>query len=227
MVAQPRVPWGVSRQPHFRQSSRVHLGKGHSRRRTSGPVGRVYVQLAIHTGRGLVVRQPHPSPSPSVVLGLRATGFDWSQKDEFQINEMFLFRVPLFKTCPHFLRGRLREAFQVALRERFRAKLMGDEEGHVRGWKLFALVPTMLLHRPRGTGSVGRSELGHRAGRWTELVLEATQQGVSHASRCERSAEADRAHRGKAAEARVQRGQVSRARQELTGAKLAPKDRLL
>ena len=103
-----------------------------------------------------------------------------------------------------------------------------DCEGH-RGWKLFALVPMMLLHRPRGTGSVGRSELVHRAdkfaaGRWTELVVEATQHQVSHIPRRERTEEADRQHRGKAAQACVQRGQVSRARQELTGAQLAPKD---
>ena len=165
-----------------------------------------------------------------MVVGPRATaGFDWSLLDDFQIDEIFLLRVTMLKTCPHFMRGRLREAFQVALRERFRAKLMGDEEGQIRGWKLFALVPMMLLHRPRGTGSVGRSELVHRAdkfaaGRWTELVVEATQHQVSQAPRGERTEEADREHRGKAAQARVQRGQVSRARQELTGAKLAPKD---
>ena len=59
----------------------------------------VYVQLAIHMGRELVP-QPHP-PSPAVVLGPRA-GFDWSLLDEFQIDEIFLFRVPMLKSCPHF-----------------------------------------------------------------------------------------------------------------------------
>ena len=109
----------------------------------------------------------------------------------------------MLKSCPHFLRGRLRDCFQVALRERYLAKFRGDEAGQVRGWKLFALVPMMMLHRPQGSGSVGRSELVHRA---------ATQ----HQDECERH--------GRAVQARVQRGQVSRARQELVGAKLAPKD---
>ena len=174
----------------------------------------VYVQLAIHMGCELGVPQPHLTPSPPVVVGPRATaGFDWSLLDDFQIDEIFLFRVTMLKTCPHFMRSLLREAFQVALRERFRAKLMGDEEGQIRGWKLFAMEPMMLLHRPRGNGSVGRSELVHRAdrfaaGRWTELVLEATQHQVSQAPRGERTEEADREHRGKAAQARVQRGQV-------------------
>ena len=40
----------------------------------------------------------------------------------------------------------------------------------------------------------------------------------------ERREAEERERRGKAAQARVQRGQVSRARQELTGAALAPKN---
>ena len=181
-------------------------------------------------GRELVAPQPHPIPQEPVVSGRRETAdVDWGQLDQFQVDDLFLTRVPMLKSCPHFLRGRLREAFQVALRERFRAKLMGDEDGQVRGWKLFALVPMMLLHRPCGTGSVGRCELVHRAdrfaaGRWAELIREATQHQAVHTPRCERSEEADQQHRGKAAQERVQRGQVSRARHELTGAKLVPKD---
>ena len=187
----------------------------------------VYVQLAIHMGRELVAPQPHPIPQEPVVSGRRETaGVDWEQLGQFQVDDIFLTRVPMLESCPHFLRGRLGEAFQVALRERFRAKLMGDEDGQVRGWKLFALVPMMLLHRPFGTGSVGGCELVHRAdwfaaGRWAELIREATQRQAVHTPRCERSEEQ---HRGKAAQERVQRGQVSRARHELTGAKLAPKD---
>ena len=32
---------------------------------------------------------------------------------------------------------------------------MQDEQAEIRAWKLFGLVPLMLLHRPRGTGAVG------------------------------------------------------------------------
>ena len=41
---------------------------------------------------------------------------------------------------------------------------MGEE----RAWKLFALVPIMLLHRPRNTWSVGRSELAQHV--WMILM---------------------------------------------------------
>ena len=63
----------------------------------------VYVQLAIHMGRELVVPQPDPVPSRPEVPGPRVSGFDWAQLDEFHIDEVFLLRVPMLKTCPHFL----------------------------------------------------------------------------------------------------------------------------
>ena len=105
-----------------------------------------------------------------------------------------------------------------------------DELGEIRAWKLFALVPTMLLHRPRGTGALGRSELSFRAeefarGHWRALIEAALQDSPAQSrARPERSDTEERERRGKAAQARVQRGQVSRARQELTGAALAPKN---
>ena len=92
----------------------------------------VYVKLAIHLGRCLTVPQSqHP------IREVRAN-FDWAQLDQFQIEDLFLHPIPMLKSCPHFLRGQFRECFQVALRERFLAKLRGDEAGQVRGWKLFA-----------------------------------------------------------------------------------------
>ena len=44
-----------------------------------------------------------------------------------------------------------------------------DELGEIRAWKLFALVPTMLLHKPRGAGAVGRSELFFRAEEFAKI----------------------------------------------------------
>ena len=145
------------------------------------------------------------------------------------MEDIFRTRVPMLKSCPHFLRGRLRESFQVALRERHRAKMVQDEQAEIRAWKLFGLVPLMLIHRPSGTGAVGRSELCHRAdefarGHWSKLVTDALQICPHHARpRAERSESEEQVRRGKAAQARVHCGQVSRA-QELTGATLAPKN---
>ena len=61
------------------------------------------------------------------------------------------------------MRGRLRQSFDLALRERHRAHLAGDRVAENRAWKLFGLIPRLLLHRPRGSGSVGRDELCSRA----------------------------------------------------------------
>ena len=72
----------------------------------------------------------------------------------------------------------LRESFNLALRERFRASLEGNVEVETRAWKLFGLIPFLLLHRLAGTGSVGRTELAQRAddfarGLWTDLIRKA------------------------------------------------------
>ena len=53
----------------------------------------------------------------------------------------------MLKSCPYFFRGRLRNSFRVALEERHRAEGEGDELAEERAWKLFALVPRMLMHR--------------------------------------------------------------------------------
>ena len=73
--------------------------------------------------------------------------------DGVDLQEELVNRVPMLKSCPHFLRGRLRDCLAVALRQRHRAKLSG---GQTRAWKLFCLIPKMLMHTPRNTGSVGR-----------------------------------------------------------------------
>ena len=78
--------------------------------------------------------------------------------------ETFFCNASLFcSSVLVFLRGRLRFCFFVALRECHRAQLATDSVVESRAWKLFGLVPIMLLHRPGHTGSVGRDELFHRA----------------------------------------------------------------
>ena len=132
----------------------------------------------------------------------------------------------MLKSCPHFLRGRLRFSFLIALRERHRAMMANDWVAEERAWKLFGLGPAMLLHRPRHTGSVGRDELAKRAddfgrGKWTELIEGARGNVQDHCSSAD--VVKDDARREEAAQSRVRRGQVSRVRHELTGTPLAPK----
>ena len=151
----------------------------------------------------------------------------WAQLDNIDVQELFQQRVPILKTCPHFLKGRLRHCFFIALHERLKRKLEADPVGEERAWKLFALVSIMLVHRLRNTRSVGRSKLAQRvedfdAGRWSELLNEARREVVRVGEpHCKGD---EKARRVAAAQRRVERGQISRARQELTGASLAPKN---
>ena len=164
---------------------------------------------------------PAPQRVPNRPNGI--SNQSWEQLDSVDSREVFLQRVPMLKSCPRFLRGRLRFCFGVALRERNRAKLEGDQIAESRAWKLFGLVPTMLLHRPKHS----RDELAKRAddfaqGRWLSLLTTAQQQNTVRITRTEQVD--DHVRRGMAAQSRVERGHVSRARHELTGAPLAPKN---
>ena len=106
--------------------------------------------------------------------------------------------------------------------------MVGDAQAETRGWKLFALIPMMLLHRPHGSKAVGREELVRRAeefsrGRWTDLVSQA-QQHRDFSPRVQPQTDEDHMElRGHAAMAKIQSGQVSRAHPVLTGAPLAPR----
>ena len=115
----------------------------------------VFVALVLHTGREIRVEpalEATEAPPRDSVLG------GWAQLDEVDLQEELLNRVPMLKSCPHFLRGRMRECFAVALRERHCAKLAGEVLCQTRAWKLFCLVPKML-HRPRNTSN---ETSGHR-----------------------------------------------------------------
>ena len=88
------------------------------------------------------------------------------------------------KNIPKFLRGPIRSALRLALRE-----ITESQEDHARstrGWKLLMLLPRMLLFRlPRG-GNVSKQKLNQRfddfaRGRWASL-LEASRSSVEAAS---------------------------------------------
>ena len=139
----------------------------------------------------------------------------WEQLDSVDLSQWFEMRVSMLKTCPFFFRGRLRQSFTVALRERYRAMQVEDTQAEERAWKLFGLILIMLMHRPRGTGAVGRDELAQRAddfarGQWTELLQKASQTTVQPRPVTGQNAVDEVVRRGRAAMNRVQRGQVSR-----------------
>ena len=87
------------------------------------------------------------------------------------MEEEFDERACVMKSVPRFLRGPYRIAMRVALEEIESA----DDTRRERGWKLFLLLPRLLLHRsPRG-GTIPRSKLLKRfdlfnRGEWISLL---------------------------------------------------------
>ena len=79
------------------------------------------------------------------------------------------------KSILRFLRGPFKNALKVAME----AALQEDELSQERGWKLFVMLPRMLLHRPPRGGNIAREKLISRfelftRGEWSSL-LEASQ----------------------------------------------------
>ena len=151
----------------------LHIG-----RMTGGPRG--------DTPRAIIQRPCCPAARGSRNGSVPASS--WQELDAVNVEDVFFRRVPMLRSCPRFLRGRFRECFSLGLRERFRAKQEGDVTAEIRGWKLFLLVPMMILHKTSGTSTIGRNELAARVdafarGRWRELLEEAlrhTQPSSSH-----------------------------------------------
>ena len=151
----------------------------------------VFVSTVLHLGRLSGIPPVTRDRAPEVrrtrqVIPSTVPSASWAQWDQVILQDWFAKRCPMLKTCPNFMRGRLRQCLPVALRERSRAKDAGDAIGEERAWKAFGLIPMMLLHRPRGTGSVGREELARRADDfahgWFSLLL----RGASHAVESQR-----------------------------------------
>ena len=128
----------------------------------------VFVTVALHMGRHEHVEGAVPATGPTraapcsrgrLPIAGPVPSASWKSLDSVNLEDIFLERVPVLRSCPHFMRGRLRQSFDLALRERHRAHMAGDQVAQNRAWKLFGLIPRLLLHRPRGAGSVGRDEL--------------------------------------------------------------------
>ena len=148
------------------------------------------------------VRQPRESAGQVKSNLLRVDHSSWASLDGVDLEDLF----SMLKSCLHFFRSRLRHSFRAALEERCRAALEGDVVAEARAWKLFAVVPIMLLSRPRGIGRICRDELASSAdqcarGDWRELIDLAVQNVSTYTnSKREDSSEVER--RGLAAQLR-------------------------
>ena len=97
--------------------------------------------------------------------------FRWM--DTVDVEELFRTRTAVLRSVPHFLRG----PFRIALRTALAEAIATEHVRRTRGWKLFLLLPRMLLSRPPRGGHVSKEKLRKRfelfsAGRWEELLAD-------------------------------------------------------
>ena len=141
----------------------------------------------------------------------------WSV-DSVDLGAMFEQRFPVLQSCPYHVRGMFCQAAQARSGGTISRREEQDRQGEVRGWKLFCMLPVMLLRRDPG-GKVTKEELCHRfdlfaSGEWATLWQEATA-AIRGFTPSVGSAQTDE-KRAAAACRRVQMGEVTRARQCLT-----------
>ena len=82
--------------------------------------------------------------------------------DEIDLVPIFKRRPCLMKSPPNFLRGPYRSAMRFALTEVEAGHRVGDEARIARAWKLFLLLPRILLHRPARGGKIPKGKLLER-----------------------------------------------------------------
>ena len=78
--------------------------------------------------------------------------------DMVDIAEVFSVRAVVMKSVPRFLAGAFRGALKAGLQEICKGRAANNVVVEERGWKLFLLIPRLLLWRPpRGGFGASRS----------------------------------------------------------------------
>ena len=124
------------------------------------------------------IRGPDDPPNSVIddVVVIRATRAAFASLDGVDLKFLFRCRACVMKCPPQFMRGAYRAAMRLALEEIESGYIAGDERRTCRGWKLFLILPRMLLHRPARGGLVPKSRLLARItsfarGDWEELLI--------------------------------------------------------
>ena len=82
--------------------------------------------------------------------------------DEVDVQHLFRDRAVVIKSLPSLIRGPYKSAMRMALREAADRASARDEVGLCRAWKLFLLLPRMLLHRPPRGVFIPKCQLSER-----------------------------------------------------------------
>ena len=149
--------------------------------------------------------------------------------DGVDVGHLFSMRAVLMKSPPAFVKGAYRVGLRVALREILQRREHSDDARSARGWKLFLLLPQMLLFRPPRGGLIPKQrfldfQLFAR-GEWMQLLLpsrECCEKALSASIRRRRTQQDTPERRAERAQTMVLMGEVSAGRRVLEGAPLAP-----
>ena len=157
-----------------------------------------------------------------------ATGFE--SLDVVDLEKVFEVRALVMKSVPGFMKGAFRGALKISLEEIRKGQVTRNAETTTRGWKLFMLLPRMLLCRPPRGDLIPRKRLEERlaafnTGDWVTLVefsLECAVQGVVAQSRKRRRGRQNEdENRAARALHLAQMGELSSARQALEASPVA------
>ena len=168
--------------------------------------------------------------APATLAGIPEAA--WASLDAVDLVAELQNPVPTLQDIPPFMRAAVRGALVRALcrlRSDYATTNAGDFSATSRAWKLFLLSPRMLLARPAHQGADGRAELLERAaafdrGDWLQLLAAARASHRRDLGGAAVDAEALEESKRNRACAKVRMGELTRARQVLTEAELAPGD---
>ena len=160
-------------------------------------------------------------------------GFRWLATVD--VEAVFRRRAVLMKTVPVFMQKSYRSAMRVAMSEIDAGRSNGDRTRSAAGWRLFMLLPRLLLFRPSRGGLVPKSQLSQRfqafsQGDWRTLFDEseghatAALKSRSRRRRRNQSVEQDLERRAARAESLAHMGELSAARLALEGDSVAQGD---
>ena len=136
------------------------------------------------------------------------------------------------KTAPGFLKGPYRFAMRLAMRDACTASSNRSELQSVRAWKLFLLLPRMLLWKPSRGGMVPKWKLQERFAAfarrdWGSLLSQSEEAAKSAAAirqRRQRTRVDSVEQRAERAQSLAELGELSSARLALDGASCAPRN---
>ena len=149
----------------------------------------------------------------------------WASLDSITLKDEYKHACATVREVPEFFSRQFQEAFYIAT-SRIRTMHSQKKELELeRAWKLFLLLPRMLLTRTRMKGEDGKNEFFYRIrefhrGDWLTLVQQAR---LPKRKKTAQRAGLDVDAKLRAAEQRARWGELSHARQELVGTPLAPR----